>query len=108
KSLDGSGSAPPFHSSRFRLRTRRDELSATWYSSCIKIDVPEGLKKMGGCQGCAFKGMSTAVEDTFVGVRFRDETNPTLCSTGGRIFARGERVIVDLESGPAFGHVEQS
>jgi cell fate regulator YaaT (PSP1 superfamily) len=63
---------------------------------------------MGGCQGCAFKGMSTAVEDTFVGVRFREETNPTLCSTGGRIYGRGESVIVELESGPTMGHVEQS
>jgi cell fate regulator YaaT (PSP1 superfamily) len=52
--------------------------------------------------------MSTAVEDTFVGVRFREETNLTLCSTGGCIYARGEKVVVDLESGPAFGHVEQS
>lgn len=60
------------------------------------------------CSGCSFKGMSTAVEDAFVGVRFREETNLTLCTTGGRIFARGEKVIVDLESGPAFGHVEQS
>jgi cell fate regulator YaaT (PSP1 superfamily) len=60
------------------------------------------------CSGCAFKGMSTAVEDAFVGVRFREETNLTLCTTGGRIFARGDRVVVDLESGPAFGHVEQS
>jgi hypothetical protein len=63
---------------------------------------------MGGCNGCSFKGMSTAVEDTFVGVRFKEETNLTLCSTGGHIYARGERVVVDLESGPAFGHVEQS
>lgn len=63
---------------------------------------------MGGCQGCAYKGMSTAVEDTFVGVRFREETNLTLCSTQGRIYARGERVVVDLESGPALGRVEQS
>jgi cell fate regulator YaaT (PSP1 superfamily) len=63
---------------------------------------------MSGCSGCAFKGMSTAVEDTYVGVRFREETNLTLCATGGRIYARGEQVIVDLESGPAFGHVEQS
>lgn len=63
---------------------------------------------MSGCQGCAYKGMSTAVEDTFVGVRFREETNLTLCSTAGRIYARGENVIVDFESGPAFGHVEQS
>ncbi len=61
-----------------------------------------------GCSGCAFKGMSTAVEDTFVGVRFREETNLTLCSTGGRTFARGEKVVVELESGPTFGHVEQS
>ena len=63
---------------------------------------------MGGCNGCAYKGMSTAVEDAFVGVRFKEETNLTLCSTGGSIYARGERVVVDLESGPAFGHVEQS
>jgi cell fate regulator YaaT (PSP1 superfamily) len=52
--------------------------------------------------------MSTAVEDAYVGVRFRDETNLTLCSTGGRIFARGEQVVVELDSGPSFGHVEQS
>jgi cell fate regulator YaaT (PSP1 superfamily) len=61
-----------------------------------------------GCSGCSFKGMSTAVEDTFVGVRFREETNLTLCGTGGQIYARGEKVVVDLEAGPAFGHVEQS
>ncbi len=61
-----------------------------------------------GCNGCSYKGMSTAVEDTFVGVRFREETNLTLCATGGQIYARGERVVVDLESGPALGHVEQS
>ncbi len=61
-----------------------------------------------GCSGCSYKGMSTAVEDTFVGVRFREETNLTLCATGGQIYARGEKVVVDLESGPAFGHVEQS
>ena len=60
------------------------------------------------CNGCSFKGMSTAVEDAFVGVRFREETNLTLCTTGGRIFARGEKVVVDLESGPTFGHIEQS
>jgi cell fate regulator YaaT (PSP1 superfamily) len=63
---------------------------------------------MSGCGGCAFKGMSTAVEDTFVGVRFREETNLTLCSTGGHLFARGDKVMVELESGPAFGRVEQS
>ena len=63
---------------------------------------------MGGCQGCSFKGMSTAVEKSFVGVRFREETNLTLCSTGESTYARGEKVVVDLESGPALGHVEQS
>ena len=63
---------------------------------------------MSGCSGCAFKGVSTAVEDSFVGVRFREETNLTLCSTGGRTYARGEKVVVELESGPTFGHVEQS
>ncbi|MDH3403167.1 MAG: regulatory iron-sulfur-containing complex subunit RicT [Acidobacteriota bacterium] len=52
--------------------------------------------------------MSTAVDDTFVGVRFGEETNLTLCATGGRPYARGARVIVDLDSGPAFGRVEQS
>lgn len=63
---------------------------------------------MSGCNGCAFKGMSTAVENAFVGVRFREETNLTLCSAGERIYARGEKVVVDLESGPSFGVVEQS
>jgi cell fate regulator YaaT (PSP1 superfamily) len=63
---------------------------------------------MGGCTGCAFKGMSTAVEDTFVGVRFREETNVTLCSTGGKLYAVGDRVVVDLEAGPALGQVERS
>ena len=52
--------------------------------------------------------MSTAVEDTFVGVRFGEETNLTLCRTEGRIFARGAPVIVDLDNGPAFGRVVQS
>jgi cell fate regulator YaaT (PSP1 superfamily) len=52
--------------------------------------------------------MSTAVEDAYVGVRFRDETNLTLCSTGGQIYGRGDNVVVELESGPTFGHVEQS
>lgn len=63
---------------------------------------------MSGCQGCAFKGMSTAVEDNFVGVRFKEETNLTLCASGGTIFSKGDPVVVDLESGPAFGRVEQS
>ncbi len=63
---------------------------------------------MPGCNGCSFKGMSTAVEDSFLGVRFREETNLTLCSSGGRIYAKGEPVIVDLENGPDFGFVEKS
>ena len=61
-----------------------------------------------GCSGCAFKGMSTAVEDTYVGVRFREETNVTLCATAGQIYAFGDAVVVDLESGPAYGRVERS
>lgn len=63
---------------------------------------------MGGCSGCQFKGMSTAVEDTYVGVRFREETNLTLCRTGGEIYARGASVIVETPEGTAFGRVEQS
>jgi cell fate regulator YaaT (PSP1 superfamily) len=63
---------------------------------------------MSGCQGCAFKGQSTAIEDNYVGVRFAEETNLTLCSTNGRIFARGDSVIVELEQGAAFGRVERS
>ena len=63
---------------------------------------------MSGCAGCSYRGMSTAVEDTFVGVRFGEETNPTLCTTGPEIYARAEAVIVDLERGPAFGIVAQS
>ncbi len=64
---------------------------------------------MPGCEGCSYKGMSTALESAFVGIRFRDETNLTLCSTTGEIFARGDRVIVDRgDLGPGFGLVEQS
>jgi cell fate regulator YaaT (PSP1 superfamily) len=63
---------------------------------------------MSGCSGCAFKGMSTAVEDTYVGVRFREETNVTLCATAGRIYGFGAQVVVELESGPAYGRVERS
>ena len=32
------------------------------------------------CSGCAFKGMSTAVEDAFVGVRFREERLREACT----------------------------
>ncbi len=63
---------------------------------------------MSGCSGCSFKGMSTAVEDTFVGVRFGEETNLTLCRTEGALYGRGDQVVVDREHGPAFGRVEKS
>ncbi len=63
---------------------------------------------MSGCQGCAFKGISTAVEHSFVGVRFGEETNLTLCASGANIFANGDKVVVDFDSGPAFGKVEKS
>ena len=62
---------------------------------------------MSGCGGCSFKGMSTEVEDTYVGVRFDEETNLTLCSTGGLHYAKGDRVIVELDGGPAHGRVER-
>ena len=61
-----------------------------------------------GCQGCSFAGQSTALEETFVGVRFAEETNLTLCRTSGELFRRGDDVVVSLESGPAFGRVEKS
>ena len=63
---------------------------------------------MSGCAGCSFKGLSTAVEDSFVGVRFGEETNLTLCASGQSIYATGDRVIVELDSGPAYGTVRQS
>jgi len=48
------------------------------------------------------------LESTFVGVRLGEEVNLTLCSTDGRLFARGDLVIVEVEGEPAFGHVEKS
>lgn len=63
---------------------------------------------MGGCAGCQFRGMSTAVEDTYVGVRLREETNLTLCATRGQIYAQGDRVVVELDTGPAYARVEKS
>lgn len=60
------------------------------------------------CSGCSHKGMSTAVEETFVGVRFGDETNLTLCRTDGVLFTKDERVMVQLDDGPAFGRIEKS
>jgi len=62
---------------------------------------------MSGCSGCSFKGASTQVEDTFVGVRFGEETNLTLCRTGGALFVKGDRVIVEQNHGPAHGWVEK-
>lgn len=63
---------------------------------------------MTGCQGCGFRGRSTAVEDTYVGVRFAEETNLTPCATGGDIFCQGETVVVETDRGLAYGHVERS
>jgi cell fate regulator YaaT (PSP1 superfamily) len=63
---------------------------------------------MSGCGGCSFRGASTVVESTYVGVRFAAETNLTLCATDGRLFASGDRVVVDLGGEPAFGRVEKS
>lgn len=60
------------------------------------------------CSGCSYKGMSTAVEDTYVGVRFREETNLTLCATGDVLFRRGDEVMVQLRKGLALGTVERS
>ena len=62
---------------------------------------------MGGCSGCSFTGQSTEVEDSFVGVRFEEETNLTLCRTGGKLLAKGDRVVIDLKYGPAHGRVEK-
>lgn len=63
---------------------------------------------MAGCSGCSFKGMSTAVEDTFIGVRFSEETNLTLCKTEGTLFGYGDQVVIEMDSGPAVGRVERS
>ena len=63
---------------------------------------------MSGCGGCSYKGMSTAVETAYVGVRFSEETNLTLCGTGGELLGRGAGVIVEVEGEPAYGRVEQS
>lgn len=61
-----------------------------------------------GCGGCQHKGQSTAVDDTYVGVRFAEETNLTLCRTDGRRFAKDDPVIVDTDEGPSYGNVEKS
>ncbi len=63
---------------------------------------------MSGCQGCSHRGLSTAIENNFVGVRFGEETNLTLSATGEAIYAKGEKVVVESDAGPLFGHVEMS
>ena len=63
---------------------------------------------MSGCQGCSFKGLSTAIENNYVGVRFGEETNLTLSATGDAIYAKGEKVVVESDAGPLFGQVEMS
>ena len=63
---------------------------------------------MTGCQSCSYLGMSTAVEGNFVGVRLGEETNLTVCSTGGEIFAQGDQVVIDHDPSPAYGRVERS
>ncbi len=60
------------------------------------------------CQGCSFAGQSTALEKTYVGVRFGEETNLTLCATSGRVVVKGERLVVAMEGGPAVGWVVKS
>ena len=60
------------------------------------------------CTGCSYKGLSTAIENNYVGVRFEEETNLTLSATGEAIYAKGERVMVESDAGPLFGRVEMS
>jgi cell fate regulator YaaT (PSP1 superfamily) len=64
--------------------------------------------EMSGCSGCSFRGISTAVEDSFVGVRLGEETNLTLCRAEGAIYACGDQVVIEVGEEPAFGRVEQS
>ena len=63
---------------------------------------------MSGCQGCSYTGLSTAIENNFVGVRFDEETNLTLSATGDAIYAKGASVVVESDAGPLFGRVEMS
>lgn len=60
------------------------------------------------CDGCSFAGQSTALEHTYVGVRFGEETNLTLCSTRGQLLEKNAKVVVAGERGPAVGWVEKS
>lgn len=60
------------------------------------------------CSGCSYRGQSTAVEDTYVGVRIEFLTNLVLCSTGGNRIDKGAEVMIELDNGPALGRVEKS
>ncbi len=62
---------------------------------------------MAGCAGCSFRGMSTAVEQSFVGVRFGEETNLAVCASI-EPFSRGDHLVVETEQGPTFGWVERA
>ena len=46
-------------------------------------------------------------EEAYVGVRFGDETLLTLCLSAGFSLELGEAVIVEMETGPAYGKVEK-
>lgn len=63
---------------------------------------------MAGCGGCKRSAVATSVADTYVGVRFAEEGNPTLCTTPGIAFALGDEVIVEVGGEATFGHVEHS
>ena len=60
------------------------------------------------CDGCSFAGQSTALENTYVGVRFGEETNLTLCASQGLLLAKNAKVVVAAERGPMVGWVEKS
>jgi cell fate regulator YaaT (PSP1 superfamily) len=73
------------------------------------LHEPAEEHAMSGCGGCTYKGMSTATEDAFVGVRFAEENQLTLCDSGGTIWTCGERVVVELDGGEAaVGRIEKS
>ncbi len=85
-------------------------MMSTGFPGALPFAAPVGMESVvGGCGGCSFKGMSTAVERAFIGVRFGDEGTVSLCASGAATYAVGERVIVDGgEDGPLFGRVEKS
>ena len=53
-----------------------------------------------------YKGMSTAVETAYVGVRFGEETNLTLCGTGGELLGRDAEPLTLEHEGGSAGEVE--